>query len=203
MWERSLRKHRDLLEESVRMHLVPAFIKQGFEPAPLSNRRSAERKSAGSFPSWGRLIRVRESAVDQVEIQFSTYGRAAFRINACAVPEEGMMTYGGHKAADECLALGVHDIETHARPWLRPFLRLLGLEPIGGWFSLWLWWFRFPRKAGYDRLALRVARFVPEIELALREGKLGPHMRRIVMKPFPPEVLERIRKSNTERAGEK
>jgi hypothetical protein len=39
-------------------------------------------------------------------------------------------------------------------------------------------------QADYDKLVLRVAGFLPELELALREGNLGPHMRRIVI-PHP------------------
>ena len=73
-----------------------------------------------------------------MEIQFSSHGRAAFRINACAVPKDGIMTLGGQRTAEELEAGGLHDhFETHGRPWLRPALRALGLEPLGGWFSVW------------------------------------------------------------------
>jgi hypothetical protein len=192
--EREAKRRRALLEESVRTHLLPALGKRGFEPAPLVRRGPVDRKAVGIFPSWGRLIRVREPIVDQVEIQFSTYGRAAFRINACAVPKEGMMTAWGHETAEECLAHGVHDLETHARPWLRPTLRALRIEPVGQWFSVRHWPLRSRIQADYDNLALRVVDILPELELALREGKLGPHMLRLELKPLPPEVLERIRK---------
>ena len=191
--ERESRRRRALVEESVRTHLVPALIKLGFEAAPPRSRNEPEdRKYSGCFPSWGRWIRRREPIVDQVQIQFSTYGRAVFRINAAAVPKDGMMTSGGHKTAEECLALGVHDLETHARPWLRPFLRALRMEPVGAWFSLRRLSLGSPTPADYDKLALRAVEILPELELALREGKLGPHMRRWEMKPLPPEVLERI-----------
>lgn len=191
--EREPKRRRALLEESVRTHVVPALIKLGFEPAPPRSQGEPEdRKYSGCFPSWGRLIRRREPIVDQVQIQFSTYGRAAFRINAAAVPQDGMMTFGGRRAAEECLALGVHDLETHARPWLRPVLRALRMEPLGAWFSLWRLPLGSPTPADYDKLALRTVEILPELELALREGKTGPHMRRWEMKPLPPEVLERI-----------
>jgi hypothetical protein len=191
--EQESRRRRALLELSVRTHLVPTFIKLGFESAPPRVRNEPEdRKYSGCFPAWGRLIRRREPIVDQVEIQFSSYGRAAFRINAAAVPKDGMMTSGGHKTSEECVELGICDLETHARPWLRPGLRALGLEPLGAWFSLWSWSFRSPTPSDYDQLALRAASVLPELEVALREGKLGPHMRRFEMKPLPPEVLEKI-----------
>jgi len=176
---------RALVVESVRMHLVPALIRLGFEPAASRLREPEDRKYFGCFPSWGRLIRRREPIVDQIEIQFSTYGRAAFRINAASVPKDGMMTDGGHKTADECVALGVHDLETHARPWLRPILRVLRVEPLGAWFSLWRLALRSPTRADYAKLALRAVGVLPELESALHEGKLGPHMRRFEMRPLP------------------
>jgi hypothetical protein len=194
--EREAKRRSGLLEESVKAHLLPSLGKRGFDPAPLTRPGPTDQKAVGSFPSWGRLVRVRESAVDQVEIQFSSYGRAAFRINACAVPREGMMTAGGHKSAEECLALGVHDLETHARPWLRPALRALRNEPLGQWFSLWRFPLRRPRQADYDRPALRAAAIIPELDLALRRQKLGPHMRRLQLKPLPAEALERLQKLN-------
>jgi hypothetical protein len=82
-------------------------------------------------------------------------------------------------------------------------LKALGLEPLGAWFSLPLWWFRSPTQTDYDKLALRVVDLLPEVDAALREGKLGPHMRRMVMKPLPKEIVERLKKFEAERALEK
>jgi hypothetical protein len=173
--EREAKRRRDLLEESVRMHLLPALIARGFEPAPpVVHSGPVNRDYLRSFPSWGKLIRAREPAADLVKIQFSSHGRAAYRVNACAVPKDGMMTAGGYKTAEECVELGICDLETHARPWLRPGLRALGLEPLGAWFSVRYRPLRAPTHADYDRLALQVADLLPELELALREGKLGP-----------------------------
>lgn len=193
-----------MLVESVRTHILPVFVQQGFAVAPRRVPRGpVDRKSVDIFP-LGEMRRARpDGGVDLVEIQFKTYQRAAFRINATAAPKEGMMTVGGHRTAEELHAGGLHDhFETHARPWLRPTLRALRLEPLGEWFSVCHWPLRSP-KADYDKLAMRVAGILPELELALREGKLGPHIRRLEFKPLPPEVLERIRKLNTERAREK
>jgi hypothetical protein len=44
-----------------------------------------------------------------------------------------------------------------------------------------------------------VAGLVPEIEAALREGKLGPHILRVEITPLPPELVERRRRLNAER----
>jgi len=192
------RRRKDLLVESVRTHLLPVLLQRGFVAVPLEAIGSVGRKSVSTSP-FGRLWRRRpDGGIDQVEIQFSTYERAAFRIKACAVPKEGMMTDTGHKTSEECVALGVHDLETHARPWLRPILRAIGLEPLGEWFSVWHWPLRPPTRADYDKLALRAVAILPELELALHERNLGPHMRRLEFKPLPPEVLERMRRLKEE-----
>jgi hypothetical protein len=194
---REARRRKGLLQNSVQTHLLPALIQRGFEVLRPA-KEIADRKTMGTFP-FGRLRRTRpDGRIDQVEIQFSTYGRAAFRINACAIPKEGMMTFGGHKTAEECLKLGVHDLETHARPRLRPMLRALRIEPVGQWFSVWHWPLQSPKESDYERLALRAVAVLPELELALRDGKLGPHIRRFEMKPLPAEVLERIRRFNAD-----
>jgi hypothetical protein len=149
---------------------LPIFIQQGFAATPRVHSGPVDRKSADIFP-FDLLRRTRlDGGVDLVEIQFMTYQRAAFRINACAVPKEGMMTLGGHRTAEQLDAGGLHDhFEMYASPrWRR-------------WFSLRFWRFRTPVQSDYDRLALRVATFLPEIELALREDKLGPHVCKIAI----------------------
>jgi hypothetical protein len=183
--------HRTLLEMSVRKHLVPVFAKLGFTTAPLVVRDSpTDRELVQSFPAWARLARVREQVVDLVEIQFSTHGRAAFRLNAGVVQRNGLMTLSGHRPATEvCVHWLSEYVETHARPWLRPTLRALGWESLGAWFSVWQW-HKSPTQGDCDELALRVAGFVPELELALREGRLGPHIRRVVIPRRPPKLPE-------------
>lgn len=170
--QHKLRKHRDLLLESVRTHILPILIQQGFAVTPRVHRGPADRNSVDTFP-FELLRRARpDGGVDLVEIQFMTYQRAGFRINVCAVPRDGLMTLGGHRNAEELDAGGLHDhfeLYDHPRWWI--------------WFSLRFWRFRTPGQSSYDRLALRVAALLPEIELALREGKSGPHARKIV---FPP-----------------
>lgn len=172
------RQRLDWLIQSLRAHLVPALMKQGFELRPPEvHRGPVDREYVLSFPPWGRLIRAREGGVDLVEIQLAPYRDAAFRINACAVPKEGMITCGGHRTAEELDAGGLHDhFEMYACPRLWMY------------FFVWRWPWRSPTLADYDKLALRVAGYVPELELALREGRLGPHMRKVVF-ALPPNVL--------------
>ena len=181
--EREAIKRKGLLRESVRAHLVPALIRQGFAFDPRQVDRPVEPKAVGISP-FGQLQRSRpDGGTDLVEIQFMTYQRPAFRINACAVPKGGMMTPSGHRTAEECIVLGVKDLYSHARPWLRPLLRALRLEPLGEWFSVWHWPLRTPTKGDYDKLAIKAVGILPELESALRDGELGPHMRRLPMKP--------------------
>lgn len=176
------KERREWLIQSIRTHLLPALTKQGFEVAPLVHRSPVDREFEESFPEWGRLIRATESGIDLVEIQLATRRRAAFRINAGVVPKEGIITLTGHHPAEE---VAVHWLdqyfETHAHPWLRSSLRALRLEPLGTWFSVWHWPYRSPTQSDYDKLVLRVADLVPEVELALREGKLGQHVRKVAI----------------------
>jgi hypothetical protein len=174
--ERKLRKHKDLLLQSVRAHILPFFPQHGFAVTTRAHLDLGDRKYADTFPFELRRVRP-DGGIDLVEIQFMTYQRAAFRINVCQVPKEGMMTLGGHRKPMELHAGGLHDhFEMYASPRWR------------SWFSLWLWRFRTPSKSDYDKLALRVAGFLAEVELALREGKLGPHMRRVVMPRLAPHL---------------
>jgi hypothetical protein len=90
--ERKAKRRKDLLVESVRTHLLPALLQRGFEAVPVEASGSVGRKSVSTSPFRRLWRRCPDGGIDQVEIQFSTYERAAFRINACAVPKEGMMT---------------------------------------------------------------------------------------------------------------
>ena len=154
--------HRDLLLQALRRYVVPELVERGFvvtEPSPGFEE---------IFP-LGQMRRVRsDGTVDLAEMQFKTHRRPAFRINACAVPAEGIMTVAGHRTAEELDAGGLHD---HFEMYAFPRLRL--------WFSLRFWRLRTPAEAGYDRLARTVAAMLPEVELALHEGRTGPHMRSI------------------------
>jgi hypothetical protein len=106
-----------------------------------------------------------------VEIQFAPYRRAAFRLNAAVAPKAGIMTLTGHVPAED---LCVH--------WLDEVFEMYASPRWRSWFSLWFSRCRRPIPSNYDRLALRVAGFLPEVESALREGTLGPHMRKVVIR---------------------
>lgn len=169
-------------------------MNHGFEVAPPQQLlEPIDRDFLPWFPPWGQLIRRRELVVDLMEIQFASHGRAAFRVNAGVVPRDGLTTPMGHRSVEE---LGVHWLEeffeTHARPWLRPGLRALGVEALGAWFSVWCWPYQIPLKEDYEKVAQFATSSVPELELALREGRLGSHVRRVTIpwsrRPYPRKI---------------
>ena len=164
-----VKKDRDFLIQSIRTHLLPAISRQGFRVAPELRRGPTDRESTLTFP-FGHFVRARGEGVDSVEIQLAPYRRAAFRISAGVAPKEGMMTLTGNWPAEQVC---VH--------WLNEFFVMCPSPRWRTWFSLRFWWLRTPFQSDYDKLALRVAGFLPEIELALRDRKLGPHMRRVVV----------------------
>jgi hypothetical protein len=180
---KSAKQRRDWLTQSVRTHLLPVVIKHKFEVAPPQELpEPVDRDFLLRFPPWGRLMRRRELVVDLIQIQFASYGRAAFRINAGVVPRDGLTTTTGHRSVEEAAVDWLDEyFETHARPWLRPGLKALGLEPLGAWFSVWRWPYQTSVKEDYEKIALYAASSVPELELALRDGRLGPHVRRVTI----------------------
>ena len=174
---------RKWLIESLQRYLLPSLIQQGFNVAQLDVRRPPiDRRYVQAFP-LGRLVRARESGVDQITIQLATYDRNAFRINASIVPPKEILTT--HNRLPEVrgfLAKGLSEhFEMYASPQLWAWF-------AWGWFSVRHWPFQSPVQNDYEKLALRVASYAPELELALREGKLGPHMRRMLLPYYVPNT---------------
>jgi len=170
---KSLKERRDWLIQGLREHLVPALISQGFELAPLPARGPIDRELVLSLP-LGRLRRSTRRGVDLIEIQFAKYRRAAFRIAAGVAPRDGLMTFTGHWPAEDVYV-----------GWLNEYFVMYAFPRWRVQFSVWHWPHQSPTQGDYDKLALRVAGFIPELELALREGRTGPHMRLWVI-PRPP-----------------
>ena len=165
------RERRALLVESIRSQLVPAILQMGFEVAPPRG----DNGYLQDFPPWGRFRRRRDPVVDLLEIQFSSHGRSKFRIQAGVAPRQGVDIWVGHRSIDD---LGVHELETwfetHAQGRWRPLLRALRVEPLAAWFSM-----RSSDEGAIENLLRKVQRILPEMDLALREGNLGSHIRRV------------------------
>jgi len=113
--------------------------------------------------------------VDLIEVNFAKYRRAAFRILAGVAPKEGLMTLTGHWAAEDVYV-----------GWLNEYFVMYASPRWRVSFTLWHWPHQSPIQDDYDKLAKRVAGFVPELELALRERRTGPHMRRFVIPRHAP-----------------
>jgi hypothetical protein len=159
------------MEQSVRAYLVPALVNIGFVVDPKSggfDEGEDVEKLQGTSPSWGQLVRIRGATRDRIGIQFSTYGRAAFTINASA-----------RLQVSEDKERLLYSFRTDARARFRPVLRALRLGNQGSWFSLFCWRLRSPVQAKYDKLSLKAVLIVPDIDTALRENKTGPNVLRL------------------------
>lgn len=118
----------------------------------------------------GLLRRHREGGVDLIEIEFDRYRRAAFRILAGVAPRDGLMTFTGHCAVEDVFV-----------GWLNEYFAMYAYPRLWAWPCLWGWFSARHLESDCEKLALRVAGLVPELEFALREGRVGPHMRRVVI----------------------
>jgi hypothetical protein len=160
------RAARQLLVEAVRVHLMPALLQRGFVAAPLVHRGPVDREFVRSLP-LGRLRRPRaEGAVDLVELDFAGPERAAFRILVGIAPAAGLDTITGHWGAGD-LYVG----------WLPEYFEMYAWPRFRRWFSVWHWPHELPPSGAYEDLAVRVAKLLPEVDLALTDGRPGRHMR--------------------------
>ena len=169
--------------ESLQRNLLPVLIKQGFEIAqPAVPRPPVAPEYKQAFP-LGRLARAREVGVDQVSIQLATRDRNAFRINACIVPPKEIVTTRNRlPEVRGFLARGLSEhFEMYESPKLWAWF-------TWGWFSVRYRPFFPPVQNDYEKLSIRVAKYAPELDLALRKGELGPHMRRVLLPYYEPNT---------------
>jgi hypothetical protein len=173
-------KARRWLIEGLQRHLLPSLVQQGFKLAPSETIAApVDRRYVRAFP-LGELVRARESRVDRVSIQFATHDRNAFRINARVEPPKEIMNHERLPPVPGFLARGLSEhFEMYASPKLWAWF-------TWGWFSVRRSPFRATTQSDYENLTKLVAGFERELELALREGILGPHMRRVSLPYYVP-----------------
>src|SRR5204862_279597 len=136
---KSVSEARKWLIESLQRHLLPSLIQQGFDVAqPDILPPPIDRRYVRAFP-LGRLVRGRESGVDQISIQFATYDRNAFRINACVVPPKEIITT--HNRLPEVPGFWARGFSEHFEMYAFP---QLWAWFTWGWFSVRHWSFRPP-----------------------------------------------------------
>lgn len=170
---RSVNEQRDLLVQSIRIHLLPILAEKQFAAAPLVHRGPVDREAVETLP-LGRLRRIREGGVDLIQIQVAK-NRGAFRILAGVVPKDGLMTFTGHWAPEDVIV-----------DWLNEYFVMYACPRFRTWFSVWHLPHRSPVRSDYEKLASQVAKFLPELESALTEHRVGPHIRRVVIpRPAP------------------
>ena len=158
---------RQLLIHAIRVKLLPEFANRGFETdalpepriGPMDRRLLVEMR-------FGRFRRTGPRGIELVEIQLAPRAQAAFRLNIGVAPADGIDTFAGHVAAEDILV-----------GWLREYYALYQCPLFRVWFSVRRWPWREVKATDYEGLVERVVGLMPEVELALREGTQGRHIR--------------------------
>jgi hypothetical protein len=156
---------RRWLTDSIRTLLIPEFEKRGFVTVPLT-AKEARSEFRTAFP-FGRFRRPSPSGFEMVEIQLDKHAKPAFRLNLGIAPTGGIEHVVGHVNQED---LWVHHLPQYYEVEQSPRLQK--------WFSVRRW-FGSPQASDYEELVRGVVEILPEIEQALRDGKLGPHVRRV------------------------
>jgi hypothetical protein len=168
-----MKKERRWLLSAIEAELIPHFLARGFELTPIktSRRGPTDREYLVSFP-FGRLRRRVDGGVEQVEIQLAPHGRPAFRLNFGLVPSDGVNGILGHINSEDA---GVHSLPERFTLYSCPLFSLN--------FSVrrWFWSSRDRTEQEYIALVVGVQGLLPEIDAALRIGKVGRHVRRTVI----------------------
>ena len=169
-----VQRKREWLLQSLRTHLAPALVQQGFVSMVQLSHGPVDREYRETFP-LNPFLRRRGHSIDFVEVQLAPYRADYFRINAGVRSTEGLVAEGSQPAFDASLARWSERYEMLSRPEL-------------WWFWSWSWftartWPRQSAPADYDKLAIRVAGYLPELQLAFEQDHLGPHLRRSWIPP--------------------
>jgi hypothetical protein len=169
---RAFRTSRRQLIDAVKLHLLPRLLASGFHLAPLAKSgEDLDRELVASLP-LGRLRRRRDDGAgfDLVEIDFDRR-RPAFRLTAGVAPAGGVATFAGSSAPEDALV-----------GWLDQFFEMYANPTWRRWFGIWRWpWQTVPTRIDYEQLVKSVCTLLPEVEAALQNGRLGPHMRLVVL----------------------
>ena len=168
---------------AIRTRLLPELMRRGFENVPLPPPEVGpmDRELIVTQP-FGMLRRPGPQGLELVEIQLAPRGRAAFRLNIGIVPYAGIEGIYGPIAPDK-VPVG----------WLNGYYHLYRCPFLWTWFSVRRWAWRKPAQIDYDDLVERVVRLIPEVEMVLREGKQGPHVRFIKIDHPIEQIRMRLR----------
>lgn len=156
---------RGLLIDAIRAHLLPEFVKLGFEVLPLSGK-DAGGEVRMAFP-FGRLRRISPNGFEMVEIQLHRRRHASFRLNVGIAPPNGVSHFTGAHIAQE--DVWVHYLDQYYEVYKCPLFRQ--------WFQIWHWPYRSVKKSNFDDLVGDVIGLLSEVELALHDGRCGSHIK--------------------------
>lgn len=154
---------RRWLTKAIRSLLIPEFERRGFVVVPLDADDAQSREIRAAFP-FGHLRRSSPSGYDLVEIQLGKYGAAEMRLNVGVAPVEGIEhALTGH-IEQEDVRVGYLDrsFELYRYPRFRR------------WFSVRRWPWQDISEQHYIELVRYVVTLIPEVEDALKVGKIGP-----------------------------
>lgn len=160
------RRERRWLVKALESIFVRALKEQRFEAIAFTDEEvNSWVRTAHPF---GRFRRTREGGFDVVTIQLAEYGRPAFRLAAGVVPSVGV----NHPATGYVAAEALWP--AHLPTWFE----FCDIPVIGRWFSLWHWPSRRIKQDDIESLVSRITTvIIPEMEMALREGRGGKHTR--------------------------
>lgn len=166
-----MKKERRWLIDSIRNQMLPEFARRDFEIVKLhsSEQHPIDRELIASLP-FGLLRRRTDRGIEQIEINLSAHGRAAFNINIGIVPDTGIESSTGYVEPERVLVT-----------WLDCYFVLCARRRFFAPFSVrHPWWSRLPiTEADYEQLVDRVVALLPEVDQALSNKKIGPHIRKV------------------------
>lgn len=159
--------YRHLLRVSIEATLIPLLESSGFERVPLAGEDLASRDIRSGFP-FGRLRRFIADGADLADIQIDKR-HCAFRVNFGRAPEAGVNhPISGH--------INFPDVWAH---YLPVSYELYANALFRRWFSAETWFGRPITQERIHRVVHAAVLALPEMEMALAGGRLGPHVRRV------------------------
>lgn len=159
-------KPRKWLINALRKSVVRSIEARGFENVPFGKTDIVDREFKQSFP-FGRFRRKSLNGLHLLDIEFAVQGKAKFRINAGVFPAEGFV---------DILSQTVLPEEAWVHTLLKSYV-LAGGSKRNNWFYVSHWFWQTPTRQQFEDLASTASALIPEIENALSNGTVGPHLK--------------------------
>lgn len=166
--------HNKWLHKAIVEILIPVLQDRGFAWHKQRPAREVGREIVLGLP-FGSMRRTNTNSVDIVEISLKKGDRSYFVLHAGSVPLKGARSWltGRHYDADKIEICALEESWTMVN-----CKRLYALSYFGFRFKS----LRTLSQEDYQDLIRRVVSYLPEIDDALRDGIIGPHM---ICEKFP------------------